>query len=182
MTSHFPPGPSADTDADNPPVRSFEDYVRARSDGLTRMACLVTRDWDEARDAVQDALVGLYPRWATLPEQRLDAYVHRSVINACLIRLRRRRRVLPVAEPHRLPDELAFGDPAAGVALADLAWRLCSELPPLQRAAVVLRFYRDLSYADVAEALGCSESTARSHVHRALAALRTRYQEGENHG
>lgn len=163
-------------------ARSFEDYVRTRSDVLIRMAGLITRDWDEARDAVQDALVALYARWSELPVERLDAYVHRSVINACLIRLRRRRRLFPVAEPHRLPGELASGDLAADVVRAELAWKLCAELPPAQRAAVVLRFYRDLSFADVGAALGCPESTARSHVHRALATLRTRYREGDDHG
>lgn len=163
-------------------AESFEEYVRTRSDALLRAACLVTRDWDEARDALQDALVSLYPRWGDLSVERLDAYVHRCVINACLVRLRRRRRVRPVADPSALPGTLTTGDPASGVVLADRAWQLCAELPPVQRAAVVLRFYRDLSYADVAEALGCPESTARSHVHRALAALRARHQEGERHG
>lgn len=54
------------------------------------------------------------------------------------------------------------------------AWELCGTLPPNQRAAVVLRFYEDLSFAEIARVLGCREATARSHVHRALAALRLR--------
>lgn len=180
MASDPPPVLSAAADLDV--AESFEEYVRARSDTLLRTACLVIRDWDEARDALQDALVSLYPRWSDLSVERRDAYVHRCVINACLVRLRRRRRVRPVAEPQALPAALTVEDPASDVVLADRAWQLCAELPPVQRAAVVLRFYRDLSFADVAEALGCPESTARSHVHRALAALRARHQEGERDG
>ncbi|MFT3875231.1 MAG: sigma-70 family RNA polymerase sigma factor [Propioniciclava sp.] len=163
-------------------VAPFADYVRERSDGLVRMACLVTRDWEEARDAVQDALANLYPRWDQITPEHRDAYVHRSVTNACLIRLRRLRRVKPVAEPYALPGVRAASDQTEALALADEAWRLCGDLPPIQRAAVVLRFYRDLSFAEVGAALGCPESTARSHVHRALVALRTRHLEGDHHG
>ncbi len=161
-----------------PPV-DFEGYVAARQGVLIRTACLVVRDWEEAQDAVQDALVSLWPRWATLPADRLDAYVHRCVVNACLIRLRRLRRVSPVAEVTRLPQAPPREDPADSWLLADHAWGLCGELPPVQRAAVVLRFYRDLSYAEIAAALDCRPATARSHVHRAVASLRKRY-EGEN--
>ena len=68
----------------------------------------------------------------------------------------------------------AVSDPSQALADADHAWRLCSELPPQQRAAVVLRFYEDLSFAEIAGILDCPESTARSHVHRALGTLRAR--------
>jgi RNA polymerase sigma-70 factor (sigma-E family) len=155
-------------------VAAFDSYVRLHADRLVRTACLVTRDWEEARDAVQDALVSLYPRWSAVPSDRLDAYVYRTVVNACLIRLRRRRRLWPIADPGSMADAGAL-DPGVQVADADEAWRLCAGLPPVQRAAVVLRFYNDLSYADVAQALGCSEVTARSHVHRTITRLRARY-------
>lgn len=161
-----------------PPV-DFEGYVAARQSVLIRTACLVVRDWEEAQDAVQDALVSLWPRWATLPADRLDAYVHRSVVNACLIRLRRLRRVRPTAEVTQLRQSLPKDDPTDDWLVADQAWRLCGELPPVQRAAVVLRYYRDLSYTEIGAALGCPSATARSHVHRAVASLRKRY-EGEN--
>ncbi|MFT4109813.1 sigma-70 family RNA polymerase sigma factor [Propionicimonas sp.] len=161
------------------PALTFEDYVRARSDGLVRLACLITRDWEEARDAVQDALVSLYPRWASLDPERADAYVRRSVTNACLVRLRRLRRVRPVADPMLLASAPVVADLGAGFVLADAAWQLCASLPPVQRAAVVLRFYDDLSYAEVARALRCPEATARSHIHRALKALRERERAGD---
>lgn len=159
---------------------TFEDYVRARSDGLVRLACLVTRDWEEAKDAVQDALVSVYPRWPTLEADGRDAYVRRAVTNACLTRLRRLRRVRPVGDPALLAAAPVVADPGVRVAVADEAWTLCAELPPVQRMAVVLRFYNDLSFTDVAQALGCPEATARSHIHRALKTLRARCQAGDH--
>lgn len=153
-------------------VVPFDDFVRQRSDRLVRSACLVTRDWEDARDAVQDALVSLYPRWADLPAAHLDGYVHRSVVNACLLRLRGRRRLQPVGTAGTDRASTAL-DPGDAVAQTDQVWRLCASLPPTQRAAVVLRFYGDLSYAEIGHALGCPGATARSHVHRALAQLRT---------
>ena len=64
-------------------------------------------------------------------------------------------------------------DGAAARAESDAVWALCSTLPDRQRAAVVLRFYEELSYAEIGVLLHCAEATARSHVHRALAALKT---------
>ena len=161
----------------------FDVFVRSRSDRLVRLAWLITGNWDDARDAVQDALEGVLPRWARLASSdRLDAYVHRCVVNACLATIRRRGRSRPVAEPQFLPQAKVFADPATAIANADQAWRLCTGLPPVQRAAVVLRFYQDLSFAEIGAALGCPEATARSHVHRALAALRARLEEGQSNG
>lgn len=157
---------------------SFDDYVRARSDGLLRLAWLVTRDWEDARDAVQDAFVSLYPRWPGLPSgDRRHGYVSRSVVNACLAVVRR-RRTSPVPDPSVLSGAPTGADPGEAVTDAQVAWQLCGELPATQRAAVVLRFYNDYSFGQIAEALGCTESTARSHVHRAMAALRSLLQQG----
>lgn len=161
----------------------FEGFVRLRSDRLLRLAFLVTGSWDDARDAVQDALEGVLPRWGRLADSdNLDAYVRRCVMNACLSSIRRRGRSRPVAEPQLLPQAKVQADPAWAIVNADEAWRLCTSLPATQRAAVVLRFYQDLSFAEIGAALGCPEATARSHVHRALAALRARLEEGQSNG
>ena len=68
--------------------------------------------------------------------------------------------------------EPAYADPAGRVDTSDAVWRVCQRLPRQQRAAVVLRFYEDLDYAEIAAVLEIAEPTVRSHVHRALAALR----------
>lgn len=156
---------------------SFVDFARARTDRLLEVAWLVTRDPEDARDAVQDALAGLYARWSRLPVgDELEAYAYRTVVNACLAVIRRRPRSLPVPRPEALPMAPVAADPATQVAAADEVWRLCGELSADQRAAVVLRFYEDLSYAEIAAVLGCREATARSHVHRAVVLLRARME------
>ena len=78
-----------------------------------------------------------------------------------------------------VPDLMVTPDHAGPVADAVVAWRLCADLPPVQRAAVVLRFWEDRNYVEIADALGCTEATARSHVHRALTKLRTRLAAGD---
>ena len=125
----------------------------------------------EARDAVQDAMVAVYPRWRRLTrEGGPDAYARRVIINRRITwwrRIGRRETMDPapvtVAENH-----------ADAASDAVLAARLLQTLPVRQRAAVALRYYDDLDFAEISRILGCAESTARSHVHRALAALRTK--------
>ncbi len=161
---------------------SFDDYVRARSVALQRFAYLVVGNADDARDCVQDALLGLLPRWdAVRSGGDVDAYVRRSIVNASVSRWRKGGcRTVPVAEPDLLPGAVT-PDHAGAVADAALAWQLCDTLPPAQRAAVVLRFWQDLSFAEIGRTLGCTEATARSHVHRALTRLRTRLVAGGDH-
>ena len=156
---------------------TFDDYVRTRSVALQRFAFLVVRNHEDARDAVQDALIGLYPRWDAVAAQgSVDAYVHRSIINASVSRWRKVKNSTPVAD---VGDWRASeGDVAQEVVDAEVAWQLCDSLPPQQRAAVVLRFYGDRSFAEIGEILECPEATARSHVHRALTKLRTQLVNG----
>ena len=159
---------------------SFTDFVRLRSDRLHDVAWLVTRNADDASDAVQDALAGLYRHWSRMPVgDEFEAYVHRTVVNACLGVIRRRPRSFLVAEPADLRTAPVTSDGVDALAASDEVWRLCGQLSPVQRTAVVLRFYEDLSFADIARAMGCREATARSHVHRAMARLRVRLTEGQ---
>src|SRR6478752_7381188 len=80
-----------------------------------------------------------------------------------------RRPETPLDDVHEDRDA---ADPADSTTQADHVWRLCATLPPRQPAAVVLRFYEDLSFRQIADILECSEATARSHIYRAMAALR----------
>lgn len=156
----------------------FGGWVASRSAALQRFAYLVTGSADNAPDLVQDALMRAYPRWAALSrEGTAEAYVRRSIVNASISGWRKNRRLVSVADPEPLAEPRDSG--ATTYADADAAWRLCAELPTIQRAAVVLRFYEDLSFAQIALVLDCPESTARSHVHRALKALRARLAESE---
>ena len=152
----------------------FEGYVAERGLALRRYAYLVTRDDSEAGDLVQDVLERAWKRWDTLvADGTTEAYLRRAITNGSVSRWRKLRRWVLVAEPTGAEVVTPEVDDA------DLAWELCAELPRDQRAAVVLRFYEDLPYDEIAEILGCAEATARSHVHRALKALRVRLGEGE---
>ena len=156
-------------------VGDFADWVASRGASLQRFAFLVTGSHSEAPDLVQEALLAAYPRRASLARRgTAEAYVRRSIVNASISGWRKRRRLTSVAHPEALMAPAAELDPDA-----DEAWRLCAELPRKQRAAVVLRFFEDLSYAQIAVILDCTESTARSHVRRALLALRDRLTESE---
>ncbi|MFL6172445.1 MAG: SigE family RNA polymerase sigma factor [Marmoricola sp.] len=151
----------------------FEAYVAARGSALQQFAFLVTRDHGGAADLVQDVLERAWQRWDDMVAAgTTESYLLRSIANGAVSRWRKLRRLISVAEP--IGHEAAAPGDDAGV-----AWLLCAELPPVQRVAVVLRFYEDLPYAEIATILGCAEATARSHVHRALQALRTRLREGE---
>lgn len=150
----------------------FTEFVAARGAALQRFAYLVTGGRDDAPDLVQDALGRAYPRWADLARRgTAEAYVRRAIVNGSVSGWRKHRRLVVVedAEPH-VRDRV--DDPAEVVSDADHAWSLVSSLPPAQRAAVVLRFYEDLTFEQIALILDIPAATARSHVHRALKTLR----------
>lgn len=161
--------------ADRAAISTFEEYVTLRSAALQRFAYLITGNRDDAHDAVQDALVGLFPRWSSVSARGdVDAYVRRSIVNAHVSAWRKVRWLFPTDEPELAAP--AVPDATEAIADADQALRLCEQLPPTQRAAVVLRFYEDRTFAEIGEILGCPEATARSHVHRALGSLRTKLE------
>lgn len=154
---------------------SFDAWAPARVAGLLRFAYLVTGSQHAAEDAVQEALTSACAKWSRVARTRdPDSYVRRMVVNAHVSGWRRTRRESPVAEVRD-----SSHDPTADVDTGDAVWRVCESLPRQQRAAVVLRFYEDLDYPEIAEILGLAEATVRSHVHRALAALRTQLTEDE---
>ena len=157
---------------------TYDEWVEARAAGLLRFAYLVTGSQHAAEEAVQSALVRALERWSRV--QRTDdpdRYVRRMIVNEHVSGWRRsRRREVPVAEVRGT----AYADPADAVTGADSVWRVCARLPRQQRAAVVLRYYEDLEYADIAALLEVTEGTARSHVHRALAAMRVELEREEH--
>ena len=169
--------PTADPDArrgDEGTVSvDFEEYVAHRGPALLRLATLVTGNESDAQDAVQDALSRALTRWDRIARaDDPDAYVRRMVLNAHTSAWRRfRRKESPVAV---VRDDDVHDPEAVGLAHLDHArvWAACRTLPHDQRVAVVLRFYEQLSYAEIAALTEVAEATARSRVHRALERLR----------
>jgi RNA polymerase sigma-70 factor (sigma-E family) len=160
----------------------FGAWATERGRSLLVFATAVTGDRETARDAVQDALVAVYLRWRRLVAAgEPDAYARRVIVNRHISwwrRLGRRERLTAFEFDQRSAAEAAQD----GLADADLARRLLAELPARQRAAVALRFYDDLAFAEIATILDCAESTARSYVHRALEQLRAKLKENSDDG
>ena len=158
----------------------FDVWAAERSRSLLIFATAVTGDREAARDAVQDALVAVYLRWRRLiAGGEPDAYARRVIVNRHISWWRRwgRRERLTAFDV----DHGGVTEPAQeGLADTDLARRLLAELPARQRAAVAMRFYDDLAFAEIARILDCTESTARSYVHRALERLRAELRGGSD--
>jgi RNA polymerase sigma-70 factor (sigma-E family) len=153
---------------------SFDEWVAARQAALQRFAYLVSGSAADAPDLVQDALSRAWPRWDSLSRRgTAEAYVRRSIVNGAVSGWRKTRRTVAVADVAAVADQPVVTDSDDAL----VAWAVVQQLTTTQRAAVVLRFYEDLSYAEIAAVLGCPETTARSHVHRALSTLRSRLEE-----
>jgi RNA polymerase sigma-70 factor (sigma-E family) len=140
--------------------------------GAIRLAYLLTGNAAQAEDLAHDAFVRCVGRFSHLrAHQAFDAYLRRAVVNlhtSSLRRLRLERRTLD-REGHR-SEGLTASMP--DVAQRDEVWRALSTLPPRQRAALVLRYYEDLSERDTAHVLGCSLAAVKSLIARGSQTLR----------
>jgi RNA polymerase sigma-70 factor (sigma-E family) len=154
----------------SPDDRSFGDYVAARSGSLLRMAFLLTRNRADAEDLVQAALAKTFQAWDKIEDHKaLDGYVRRAMVNTHISWWRRRRvEEYPTDD---IPDR-AVADHADGSELHESLRRALDRLPSRMRAAVVLRYYEDMTESEIAEILGISQGTVKSTVSRAVAKLR----------
>jgi RNA polymerase sigma-70 factor (ECF subfamily) len=123
-----------------------------------------------ARDAAQEAFVRMFRSAATFrSESRLSTWLYRIVANTCIDELRRRRRLVLLGD---IPESLHPVAPAPESDEADAdVTAAVSRLSPKLRLAVLLRYFEDLSYDEMAEVLGCSPGTVASRLSRAHAAL-----------
>jgi RNA polymerase sigma-70 factor (sigma-E family) len=151
--------------------RGFREYVTKRSNSLLRTAYLLTGNRADAEDLVQAALAKTYLAWDRIEDRgALDGYVRRAMVNTHISWWRRRR--LDEYPTDDIPDR-AVADHATGDSdLQDTLRRAIDRLPQRMRAAVMLRYYEDMTEAEVADALGVSLGTVKSTVSRAVAKLR----------
>lgn len=151
-------------------ANSFRDYVMSRSPSLLRAAYLLTGNRADAEDLVQAALAKTYQAWDRIEDRAaLDGYVRRAMINTHISWWRRRKfEEYPTDE---LPDQ-PVADHAGRSDLQDSLRSAVERLPQRMRAAVVLRYYEDMTEAEVADVLGVSLGTVKSTVSRAVAKLR----------
>ena len=150
----------------------FSDFVAARSTALYRTAYLVVGDRGLAQDLVQEALTKTYLAWPRLRDVNAAEPYTRRVIVTTAISWKRRRSWYGERPQELLPDRPERDEDSLEV--RDWVWRELLALPPRQRAALVLRFYEDLSEAQTAELMGCAVGTVKSQVSQGLKRLRDR--------
>jgi RNA polymerase sigma-70 factor (sigma-E family) len=147
----------------------YTEFVRARLPQWRRIGFLMTGDWDRGDDVVQRTLVELYEKWGRARRaDNLDGFVRTMLMRRFLDE--RRRGWARVRLVSHLPDRAGPGQPDAGDRLALVA--ALRQLPPRQRAVLVLRYLVDLDVESTAAALDCAPGTVKSQTARGLATLR----------
>jgi RNA polymerase sigma-70 factor (sigma-E family) len=158
---------------------AYVEFVTASQQRLRRSAYLMTGDWQTAADATQEALVRVYVAWPRLQRSGgLPTYARRALVSA-VVDAHRRSSTREKYED-RVPIEAERADHADDYAERALLLEALAGLAIRQRACVVLRYFDDLTVADTAEALGCSEGTVKSQTSKALAHLRRVLTEHEH--
>jgi RNA polymerase sigma-70 factor (sigma-E family) len=149
----------------------FAEYVKDRHQALCRFAGVLSGSPALADDLVADVLGNAYERWPRIGGlENPHAYVRKMVVNEYLSWRRRAARTAVRPEMHELVEPVA--DHADAHADRHRLLGELRQLPPKQRAALVLRYYEGLPFSDIAELLGCGENAVRSNVSRALHRLR----------
>jgi RNA polymerase sigma-70 factor (ECF subfamily) len=153
-------------------ARAFEEFYRDEYRRLVPVIATLLGDRARAEDVVQEALVEAQRRWATVAEfDKPGAWVRRVALNrASNVRRRsgRERRALTRIRVVR-------ANPPSDLLPDEAVWALVRDLPDQQRRAVVLHYVGDLSVADVADVMECSEGTVKTHLSRARTHLAQRY-------
>lgn len=149
----------------------YVEFVRARTSALLRTARLLTAgDGSAAEDLVQVAVTqGFVKRGRIRDADAIEAYVRKILVHAAIRRGREGWRLVELIEP---AEQHSGSYGVDGVADRLVVLSALRVLPPRQRAVVVLRYYDDLSEAQIAAALGCSRGAVKSHSSRALKTLR----------
>jgi RNA polymerase sigma-70 factor (sigma-E family) len=150
----------------------FAEFVSARSAALHRAAYLMVGDVSLAQDLVQEALTRTYVAWPRLRDtSKAEAYTRKAITTTAITWFRRRSFH---ERPTDRVDDRPGGGHEDGLTQRAWVWEALLELPVRQRAAVVLRYYEDLTEAQTAEAMGCAVGTVKSQVSAALSKLRER--------
>ncbi|MDQ3981368.1 MAG: SigE family RNA polymerase sigma factor [Actinomycetota bacterium] len=146
----------------------FQRFYEAEAMRLARFALLLCGDRDRAADLVQEAMLRAYRSWGRIEGDDPAPYVRRVVVNLVRNDFRKKR-----ADRERaVPAEQAVPSHAQGVEDALFVTQALCSLSPIRRAVLVLRFYEDLSEAEVARVLDRPVGTVKSDIHRSLKRLR----------
>ena len=155
----------------------LEDLYVRHTPAAVRLAFLITGDADLAQDIAHDAFLRSVGRFRHLRQpEAFEAYLRRAVVNTCTSHFRHRKvEAAYLRGQARHPARVDEPDHGRRDELRTALWAL----PARQRAAVVLRYYADLSEQQAGESLGCSAAAVRSMVARAMETLRERIPRSE---
>lgn len=155
---------------------AFTEFAAANRAKLRSTAYLLCGDWDRASDHVQEGLIRVYVAWPRLRRRGQElAYARKAVVSAFLDAARKRSSTeRPAAVETDGPSGEDF---AASVTDRAALMAALARLPMRQRACVVLRYFEELDVRETAVALDCSEGTVKSQTSRALASLRTMFED-----
>ena len=153
---------------------AFESLVRAHSGALMTVARRFLGDTDDAADAIQDAFVSAFKAMPAFEGgSRLRTWLHRITVNACLMKLRSRKRGRVVPLDNAAPPTGRADDDVLNRAETVGRVRACiDQLPPAYRAVILLRDIEGVGTGDTADRLGTNEGAVKVRLHRARQALR----------
>lgn len=144
---------------------------------LVRLAALLLDDLSTSEEVVQDAYVKMHAAWRRLRDpQAAEAYLRATVVNLARSRMRH-RQVVERHAPKPMPNAASAEHGAMEAVERAAVLSALRELPVRQRECLVLRYYEDLSEAQIAEAMGISAGAVKSHASRGLAAVRKALEE-----
>lgn len=143
---------------------AFDAFVRARLSELLRFGRALTGSSEAGADLVQDALERTLLAWHRIDASDPEGYVRRIMVNRNISIWRKFGRERPTDQVF----DRGFEDQHLDIDL----WRALQSLPARQRAVIALRYYEDMSEADIARTLGCSLGTVKSQASKGMAKLR----------
>ena len=161
--------PATTDDGDGGRAVAFERLAAEHLDGSYRLARAILGRSGDAEDAVHDAFETAWRKWPSLREPgRFEAWFGRIVVNTCRDRLRRQART----RTYELDPRQAGHDALVGAEVRDELDRALARLKPDDQIVLALRYYRDLTIADIAALMNVRQGTVMSRIHRAQARLR----------
>jgi RNA polymerase sigma-70 factor (sigma-E family) len=167
-------GTAAEWDVDREVTALYSEHYRS----LVRLAALLVRDVATAEEVVQDSFVAMHGGWRRLRDsEKALSYLRQSVVNRSRSVLRH-RIVVDRHAPGPPPDMPSAEHSAITLLERSAVVAGLRTLPPRQREALVLRYYGDLSVAQIAGTMGISRGAVRSHLARAMTALRAVLESG----
>jgi RNA polymerase sigma-70 factor (sigma-E family) len=162
------PGAAAEWDVDRAVSALYQEHYRS----LVRLAALLVRDVATAEEVVQDSFVAMHGGWSRIRDtDKALSYLRQTVVNRSRTILRH-RMVVDRNAPKPPPDMPSAEHGAIALLERSAVVAALRTLPPRQREALVLRYYGNLSEAQIAGAMGISQGAVKSHTARAMIALR----------